>query len=325
MSIFGYFPHARGSRRLLVAAALAWLAFGLVAEPPLAVAKAKSTRARLVADAEVYLGVPYLYGGTDTKGLDCSGLVYRVYRDVLGQIIPRTAKTLFAFCEPVERSKLQPGDLVFFDTTDRLAHVGIFVGEGQFIHAASEGPRTGVLRSSLTEDYWQRTYAGAGRLITPAGYLGFILGLAGGPQFGADSLFRGLGGSATLAWPIAGLEPGLQVQASWDAELGVLRLPLQLSFGIDRRLRFYGGPVLTLGSPALSGGAISYVAAGGWLGTLGLSYAPFTFKAGGLDWRLVGNLSYDRYVAPAGTPADAGRDLAAGFRAGIFIETRVLL
>jgi hypothetical protein len=299
----------------------------LGAEAPLSVARARDMRGKLVADAEKYIGIPYVFGGSDTKGFDCSGLVYRVYRDVLGLGVPRTTKTLYAFAELVEKSKLQPGDLVFFDTTDKLAHVGIFAGDGTFIHAASEGQTTGVTRSSLSDPYWIRTYAGAGRLITPAGYLGFILGIGGGPLFGADTFARGAESTVTLSWPVAGLEPGLQIAPAWDASLGVVRVPLQLSLGLDRHLRFFAGPSFTIGSPQLSeaGGTRSYKAEGGLLGSAGLAWAPFDFKVLGQVWRLVGILTYDRYVADGGAPADAGRDATASIHAGLFLETRIIL
>ncbi len=309
-------------RSLALVASLVLFGAGLAAEAPLSIARAKDMRNKLVADAEKYLGIPYVFGGSDSKGFDCSGLVYRVYRDTLGLAVPRTTKTLFAFAETLESTKLQPGDLVFFDTTDRLAHVGIFVGEREFIHAASEGQVTGVIRSSLDEPYWRRTYAGSGRLITPAGYLGFILGFGGGPLFGADTIARGLAGTLTLAFPIGGFEPGVQVMPAWDASLGVLRLPLQLSLGIDRHLRFFAGPAFTLGAPQLSP-TRKYEAQGSFLASAGLAWAPFDFKAAGLDWRLVGMLSYDRYVAVGN--ADNSLDVTTGVHAGLLLEARMLL
>lgn len=315
----------RRTAALLLLAALP--ALGLAAEAPLAVAKARDLRSRLVSDAETYLGVPYLYGGLDSKGIDCSGLVYRVYKDVLGLGVPRTTKTLYDFAEKVNRESLQPGDLVFFDTTGPLAHVGIFEGEGVFIHAASEGPKTGVIKSSLAEPYWTKAYAGGGRLVSPAGYLGLLLSLGGGPLLGADNLGRGFGLSATLAWPVLGIEPGIQLAPSWDVSLGVFRLPIQLSLAIDRHLRFYAGPALTLGEPRLYGStaARSYEAGGGILGSAGLAWSPFSFRAGNEDWHLVGTLDWNRYVAASGQSADTQADLAASLRIGIYLETRILI
>lgn len=297
------------------------------AEAPLVIAKARDVRARLVSDAERYLGVPYVYGGDDSKGIDCSGLVYRVFRDVLGLGVPRTTKTLYDFSEKVDRENLEPGDLVFFDTTGPLAHVGIFEGQGIFIHAASDGPKTGVIKSSLDEPYWSKVYAGGGRLVSPGGYLGLLLGLSGGPHFGAGAPGRGFGLAATLAWPLWGLEPGIQIAPSWDVSLGVFRVPVQLSLGIDRHLRFYAGPAFTLGQPKLTSaaGTRSYEAAGGVLGSAGLAWAPFEFKVGSGDWRLVGTIEWDRYVAAAGQVADTESDLAASLQIGLYVESRILI
>ena len=312
---------------LLFGLGLASAGIQLWAEAPLLIAKARDVRARLVLYAENYLGVPYVYGGLTAKGIDCSGLVYRVFKDVLGLGVPRTTKTLYDFSERVNRESLEPGDLVFFDTTGPLAHVGIFAGEGVFIHAASEGPRTGVIKSSLDEAYWSEAFAGGGRLVSPAGYLGLLLGLGGGPLFGADNAGRGFEVAANLAFPIWGVEPGIQVAPSWDVSLGVLRLPFQLSFGIDRHLRFFAGPAWTLGEPKLrvSTGTRNYEAAGGILGSAGVAWAPFEFKMGQGVWRLVGTLDWNRYVATTGQPADTQSDLAASLRFGLYLETRILI
>jgi probable lipoprotein NlpC len=76
---------------------------------------------------------------------------------------------LYNWTEKISAEALQPGDLVFFITQGRdISHVGIYTGEGSFIHSASEGPRTGVIYSRLDESYWQRTFAGAGRALPEA-------------------------------------------------------------------------------------------------------------------------------------------------------------
>jgi len=316
-----------GKTALLFFLGLAALAFPLLAEAPLTIAKARDVRTRIVLDAENYLGVPYVYGGLSNSGIDCSGLVYRVFKDVLGLGVPRTTKTLYDFSERVNRERLEPGDLVFFNTTGPLAHVGIYAGDDVFIHAASEGLHTGVIKSSLDDAYWTEAFAGGGRLISPAGYLGLLLGLGGGPIFGADNPCRGFGLSANLAFPIWGIEPGIQIAPSWDVSLGVFRLPFQLSIGIDRHLRFFAGPSLTLGEPRLgaSSGTRVYEAAGGILGSAGLAWAPFEFRLGQDDWRLVGILDWNRYVAAAGQTADTQSDVAASLRFGLYLESRILI
>jgi probable lipoprotein NlpC len=137
----------------------------LAAEPPLAGIAAGDARARLVKAAQAYRGVPYRYGGMDRRGLDCSGLVFLSFRDGLQAEVPRRAEDLYHWTERLEGDQIRPGDLVFFQQNGRVFHVGIYIGEGWFFHAASSGPRTGVMYSRLDERFWSRSYAGAGRAL----------------------------------------------------------------------------------------------------------------------------------------------------------------
>jgi cell wall-associated NlpC family hydrolase len=118
---------------------------------------------RLVEQAMTYLGTPYVRGGTSRRGLDCSGLVGAVYGEE-GLGLPRTAAQQFAEGAPVAERDLRPGDLVFFrDTYKRgISHVGIYIGDGRFVHAA--GRRRGVVVSELSSRYYRLRYAGARRL-----------------------------------------------------------------------------------------------------------------------------------------------------------------
>jgi probable lipoprotein NlpC len=132
---------------------------------------ARETRLKVIAAAEKYAGAPYRYGGIDPEGMDCSGLVYLSFRDALSVSAPRTTTGLYAWVEKIPpETTVQPGDLVFFRTnnTGAISHVGLYLGDGRFIHSASEGPVTGVIYSALDEAYWRATYAGAGRAL-PAG------------------------------------------------------------------------------------------------------------------------------------------------------------
>ncbi len=135
-------------------------------------ADAEAARNSFIKAARSYLGVPYVSGGTQASGMDCSGLVYRAYLDATGNAIPRTVSALDDKATRVHDSARESGDLLFFNTTGRLSHVGIYLGGGTFIHAASDGPRTGVIVSSLSEDYWNRTYLYAGRILPASGIHG---------------------------------------------------------------------------------------------------------------------------------------------------------
>lgn len=117
---------------------------------------------KIVAKAKQYLGVPYKWGGTTPSGFDCSGFVYYVLRS-LGINISRTQSVMYAQGTPVAKSNLQPGDLVFFQNTYKagISHVGIYVGDGQFIHAPSSGKV--VSYTSLYTNYYIEHYYGAVR------------------------------------------------------------------------------------------------------------------------------------------------------------------
>ena len=115
----------------------------------------------VVAVARAQLGAPYEYGGSGPSGFDCSGLVAYAHEQV-GVATPRTVSDQLRASEQVSRSSLKPGDLVFFELDDKPAHVGIYTGDGAFIHAPSSG---GVVhRSTLERDYWRKRYITAGRL-----------------------------------------------------------------------------------------------------------------------------------------------------------------
>lgn len=111
-----------------------------------------------------YLDVPYRLGGTDPQtGFDCSGLVVHVFRNTLGLTLPRTARQLASVGEAIERTALQPGDLVFFNTRGApFSHVGIYLGDAKFIHAPR--PRARVRIDSLDDPAFSRTYQGARRI-----------------------------------------------------------------------------------------------------------------------------------------------------------------
>jgi LysM repeat protein len=111
-----------------------------------------------------YLGVNYVYGGSSANGLDCSGFTSIVFKE-FGITLPRVSREQFAIGTPVERDQLREGDLVFFDTTGKgVSHVGIYLSDDEFIHAASNPGR--VLKSKLSEKYYAMRYLGARRVIT---------------------------------------------------------------------------------------------------------------------------------------------------------------
>jgi len=118
----------------------------------------------LVVNAMGFLGVPYKWGGTSAEtGFDCSGFVRAIYEQSVGLLLPRKAEQQAAATQKIEKTDLQPGDLVFFNTMRRaFSHVGIYIGDGKFIHSPRAGSEVRV--ESLSLSYWQRRFDGARRV-----------------------------------------------------------------------------------------------------------------------------------------------------------------
>ncbi|HRO43650.1 MAG TPA: NlpC/P60 family protein [Flavipsychrobacter sp.] len=114
---------------------------------------------------EDWYGVRHRTGGNDKSGIDCSGFAQRLYENVYCTNLVRTAFQQFHKCRLVKkREHLKEGDLVFFRTRGkkRITHVGIYLKNNFFVHSSNT---RGVMISSLKEDYWSRTYAGAGKVL----------------------------------------------------------------------------------------------------------------------------------------------------------------
>lgn len=116
--------------------------------------------ARAAAVALQQVGVPYLYGGSTSRGFDCSGLVQYSYGRA-GKSVPRTTGQLWSATSTVRRADLQVGDLLFFSIEGKMSHVGMYVGDQQFVHAPSSGKTVTVGR--LTSAYYSSAFLRAGR------------------------------------------------------------------------------------------------------------------------------------------------------------------
>jgi cell wall-associated NlpC family hydrolase len=135
------------------------------AEPVAAPAPAPSAkRSEALLQALLALGVDYRYGGNSpVTGFDCSGLVAHVYQEAWGIRLPHSTQAQSEAGVPVSLSELQPGDLVFYDTQKRpYSHVGIYMGNGRFVHAPKSGAR--VRFESLESRYWSSRFSGARRI-----------------------------------------------------------------------------------------------------------------------------------------------------------------
>jgi len=342
--------------RLFSLAALALCAAPLLyanaITPPASISAAEA-RLRVIAAAEKYERTPYRYGGLDRRGLDCSGLVYVSFYDALGVSVPRNTWGLYSWAEKIAINEARPGDLVFFKTTGKgnVSHVGIFLGNGRFIHSASEGPSTGVIYSSLDERYWSRTFAGTGRVL-PEADIGIggqtddknkgrdkdktekkraqeksdrnlLMGFAVAPTWNTAimdiGVVRGAAGQLRLGAKVEPLgQPmilGVELRPEWDGALGVFRVPLTFSWGINDRFRVFAGPVLSFGDAALSvsGESRPYTGGTSWFGAAGITFAPFAFKVAQVNLAPYGELAWQSYYYD-GSDINLVADFAAGFR-----------
>lgn len=123
-------------------------------------------RKKIMNLAKSVVGSPYVRGATGPDKFDCSGLIFYCYHEA-GHQVQRTTKALYKHAKPISDDALRAGDLVFFHTTGdgSVSHVGLYVGNRQFISALSDGPNTGVVLSSLNEAYWKKRYIGGGAIL----------------------------------------------------------------------------------------------------------------------------------------------------------------
>ena len=131
-------------------------------EAPASTAASASIGEQIVEFAEQYLGTPYVWGGASPSGFDCSGFVSYVMKN-FGYSVNRTAASMYSNGTAVDKSELQIGDAVFFaSSSESIGHVGIYIGDGEFIHSSSGCGYVTI--SGLDEDYYSRMYVGARRI-----------------------------------------------------------------------------------------------------------------------------------------------------------------
>lgn len=144
-------------------AMLAMLSVGACGSTPPVVQSSQPANAgdRAAAIALNQVGVPYRYGGNSPRGFDCSGLVQYSYRNA-GVNIPRTTGQLWNAAQTVNRSDLRAGDLLFFSVDGKMSHVGMYLGDGDFVHAPKSGRTVSV--TSLDSPFYKAALVRAGRV-----------------------------------------------------------------------------------------------------------------------------------------------------------------
>ena len=329
-------------------------------------------RQKMITYSKQFVGVPYVYGGASRSGMDCSGFIFTVANDALGVKLPRSSVGLYSAVRIIKDSEKEPGDLVFFKTVgSKISHVGLYLGNNQFIHAASDGPNTGVIISSLKESYWSRTYAGAGQFLPSIGEERVALVTdknSGSSSSGSDAPLgkegsqgeaiassagssASLGGSSGFLQKVAidttltgdwtffsvdrfhllfrgvtldaharyqggsDLQPGLGFSLSYDPEMKAFQIPILFSLTVLKGIRFYAGPVFTMGSPVEPGivsGDPDSVKGSIFPGVLGVCLQTPTLKAGKVELSLVQDVRYTVFNKPDNSVLPFLNSIAAG-------------
>lgn len=126
------------------------------------VAVEQLTDLKLLQTIDEWYGTRYRYGGNTKAGIDCSGFSCALMIGAYGLTLPRTSREQYSASERIDKEDLQQGDLVFFNTSGGISHVGIYLNNNKFVHASTS---SGVMISDLSEDYYARKYVGAGRVL----------------------------------------------------------------------------------------------------------------------------------------------------------------
>ncbi len=331
--------------------------------PLFAVSAAKESspelRKELIDTAKKYIGSPYSYGSIGPDKFDCSGFIYSVALESVGYHLPRTVKALYSYVRIIPDDEKESGDLLFFKTTGdgTMSHAAIYIGNGQFIHAASDGPNTGVIVSSLREHYWKSKYSAAGRFLPviksvtkkneelktipviekkamvktsrPSQGIQFL------PQnFNIDANaavdwdffttnrvmlnFRGLVLKLNASYIKNALRPGIAAVFRYNAGTGVFQIPVEFSLAFNEFLRVYAGPVFSFGTPFLPD-TDTKISTSIFPGIMGISWQTPTFSRGLAKITFVQDLSYTVYNDDEGAALSPLNSLIAGivFSSGI--------
>lgn len=297
----------------------------------------KKMRADFVAEAHKYLGAPYMYGGRTPEGFDCSGFVAYAAKLSCNYNLARRSEDIFNQCSSILDGRKETGDLLFFKTmgNDRISHVGIYIGEDKFIHAASEGPQTGVIISSLQERYYKRTYYRAGRFLPSAAQAGESAGVSeaeGGAKERSRASLRNflLDSVATFNWsfhdakkPAFGARgfsvceylmytgwsdkfvPGIGVAWRYNSGTRSSQVPIFLGLDFVRFLRAYIGFLLPV-NQGYAPGTDKEIVPQVFPGIVGLQFHSPYFNSGRAGVRFVQEINYSFYDAAAGLLSASG-------------------
>lgn len=288
--------------------------------------QAQIVREEFVKEAKKYLGTPYKYAGTTPDGFDCSGFVSYVAEKSCNIKLPRRSQDIFNATSYVMNKNLEIGDLLFFKTTsgDNVSHVGIYIGNDEFIHSASDGPQTGVIISSLSEKYYKRTYYQAGRFLpSVAAKGGTFSGLAGAkPSDGSKNLqsdtiltfnwsflkadkaafnVRGFSITEYISYRGWSVMPGIGVGIRYNMPSKTWQFPILIGVDFIKYLRVYTGLLFSTKGNKAPGTDLP-LDTSIFPGIFGLEFHSPSLNLSYFKLKLVQSINYTFYTAPKGSP-----------------------
>ena len=306
--------------------------------------EAAIARQKLVDYSRQFIGKPYVSGGTGPNAFDCSGLVFTVSRESIGVQLPRTTQAIFAFCKDIDDSEREAGDLVFFKTTSSgdISHVGLYIGSNQFIHAASDGPNTGVIISSLKEAYWKSHYYCTRRYL-PASNSELLADSnstsksntesTNSDSSNTNSIVRSEGdsflqslvfdASVSLDWSFftakyfrltgKAIQPGVGTYIRYDSGTDNFQIPLVLSLTLNDFFRVFAGPVIPIGKAGLPGDSDRKIKNSFFPGIVGVCFSTPSLKIGKTFVSIVQDFHYTVFNKKNGSALSAKDSIGSGF------------
>lgn len=315
--------------------------------------EATALRKRFVEEAKKYVGCPYEYGSVGPETFDCSGLIYYTAKVSTGTQLPRTAKAIYNYCRKVPDNEREVGDLLFFKTTGNgtISHVGIYIGNNQFISAISDGPNTGVIISSLNQDYWKDKYVSCGQFIK-AGQI-FLedeyeeevvklekekenvakkreakksSSFAGNLVFDAATnvnwslispnqfilKYRGIDVQTTARYAGCILEPGIGLCFRFNSSLGIFQMPILFTATANDYFRVYAGPVISFAQDCTLLGTKKTISPSFFPGIIGTSITTPALKLGDAKLQIVQDISYTIFNNTDNSALNVIESLSAG-------------
>lgn|SRR5574344_246730 len=313
-------------------------------------AQAQVYREKFVDESKKYVGSPYAYGSIGPDSFDCSGLIYHCARESVKIQLPRTAKAIYSYVRIVPEKDREVGDLLFFKTnsTASVTHVGIYIGNSQFISAISDGPNTGVIVSSLNQDYWKGKYVATGQFIPSGKAKGeqkdeTIVNastekeVATSADSNAKSSFLDdvvLDVTSVFGWSLFTqngfmfqakaaevqsnvrykkwvLQPGIGFALRYNFVQRIFQIPLYVSLTMNDFVRFYIGPVFSFGEIAFSN-TFKKIIPSVLPGIIGISFSTPNVTFGKFKFQLVQDVSYTVFNNMDGAALSFNESIASG-------------